>query len=108
MTAVILLVQFSVRKSPIRPPPGCRMAVRARSPDDVHIARDHDKKKCLRCKYIRLRQKWSSRVMDGAEVMITEQPDPEKPWGLGCVVCSRYCAWLKTDKAASSSDEAGA
>ena len=87
------------------------MAVRARSPDDVHIARVHDKK-CIRCKYIRQRQKWSSRVMDGVEVMITEQPDPDKPWGLGCVVCSRYRAWHKTDKAAegaaASSDEAGA
>ena len=44
--------------------------------------------------------------------MITEQPDQEKPWGLGCIICSRYSAWLKTDKAAegaaSPSDEAGA
>ena len=34
--------------------------------------------------------------MDGTESMITEQPDPEKPWGIGCVVCSRYHAWLST------------
>ena len=34
--------------------------------------------------------------MDGTESMITEQPDPEKPWGIGCVVCSRYHAWLSS------------
>ena len=51
--------------------------------------------------------------MDGTEVMITEQPDPEKPWGIGCVVCSRYHAWLSTktktatERAAPSRDEAG-
>ena len=53
-------------------PPGCRMSVRPRSPDAVHIARDHDNKKCVRCKFIRLREKWSRRLMDGTEVMITE------------------------------------
>ena len=84
------------------------MAVRARSPDDVHLARDHDKKNCLRCKYIRLREKWSSRIMDGDEATITEQPDPEQPWGLGCVICSRYSAWLKTDEAAEGAVSAGA
>ena len=72
------------------------MAVRTCSPDAVHIARDHDKKKCLRGKYMRLRGRWSRRVMIGTEVMITEQPDPKKPWGIGCVVCSRYHAWLST------------
>ena len=73
-------------------PPGRRMSVRSRSPDAVHIARAHDNKKCLRCKFIRLREKWSRHFMDGTEVMITEQPDPKKPWGIGCVVCSRYLA----------------
>ena len=34
--------------------------------------------------------------MDGADTLITEQPDPEKPWGIGCVACSRYLSWLTT------------
>ena len=88
------------------------MAGRARSPDARHILRDHDRKKCHRCKYIRLREKWNIRCMEGDEAMIAEQPDLEKPWGLGCVICSRYKAWLKTDEAAegavSPRDAAGA
>ena len=86
------------------------MAVRTRSPDAVHVARDHDKKKCLRCKYIRLREKWSRRVVEGTEVLITEQPDPTKPWGIGCVICSRYHAWLssKTKTAADAAAPSGA
>ena len=58
--------------------------------------------------YIRLREKWSSRIKDGDEATITEQPDPEQPWGLGCVICSRYSAWLKTDEAAEGAVSAGA
>ena len=34
--------------------------------------------------------------MDGADTLIIEQPDPEKPWGIGCIVCSRYHSWLTT------------
>ena len=52
--------------------------------------------------------------MDGADTLIIEQPDPEKPWGIGCVVCSRYHSWLSTktktatEEAAASSGEGGA
>ena len=102
--------QVSVRNlRPIHPPPDRQMAIRARSPDAVHIARVHDKN-CLRCKFIRHKQKWNRRLLDGGEAMIIEQPDPKKPWGLGCVVCSRYHAWLKTDTVpagAGSSSEGG-
>ena len=40
--------------------------------------------------------------MDGDELMIIEQPDSAKPWGLGCVICSRYAAWLATDAGVAS------
>ena len=101
---------FGLRFRQSEPHASSAMAVRARSPDDVHLARDHDKKACLRCKYIKLREKWRSRVVEGDEVMIIEQPDLEKPWGLGCVICSRYSASLKTAAkgTASSSGEAAA
>ena len=50
--------------------------------------------------------------MNRTEVMITEQPDPKKPWGIGCAVCSRYHAWLSTKTksggAAPSGGERGA
>ena len=51
--------------------------------------------------------------MEGAECMIAEQPDPKKPWGIGCVICSRYRAWLSskitpaTEGSAASTDERG-
>ena len=86
------------RAQPLAPTTSCKMAApRARSPDDVHITRDHDKNKCLRCKYIKLRPKWTHRLLDaGGELLITEQPDRFKPWGLGCLACSRFAASLKT------------
>ena len=71
-------------------------APRARSPDDMHITRDHDKDKCLRCKYIRLRSKWNTHLLDACgELLIIEQPDLFKPWGLGCLACSRIAATPK-------------
>ena len=82
-------------------------APRARSLDDHHIRRDHDKKKCLRCRYIKLRRKWEPRLMDaGGELLIYEQPDPLKPWGIGCIACSRFAASLTAGPKSAGSDAA--
>ena len=46
--------------------------------------------------------------MDGTAPMIIEQPDPQKPWGIGCVACSRYHAWLSTETTDGAASSTGA
>ncbi len=85
--------------------------MRARSPDDVHVSREHPKTACLRCKYIKLRSKWSARLTDnigsGDEVLIVEEPTGRLPWGLGCLACHRYAEFLSTSSSSSSSAAPG-
>lgn len=54
-------------------------------------------KKCHRCKFYHLQKAWEAKCVyadaNGSVLTwIIEQPDPFKPWGLGCCLCLEYSA----------------